>query len=119
MKRALLAYRLLCRDLLVRQGFVIPENADWPEDLWGMKLGFAVYNIRNNGTYSTHRAELEEMGFDFDAQSTGHGWENVKRAFLVYESMRGDLLIPVSFVIPENADWSSQRMLIGQKTCGA
>ena len=104
-KRALETYQLLHDDLYVRRGFVVPVHPDWPEDLWGMKLGFAVYNIRNNGTYSTHRAELEGMGFDFDSQSTAHGWENVKRALLAYKSFHGDLLVPVSFVIPENADW--------------
>ena len=103
-KRALLAYKSLRGDLLVRQSFVIPENADWPEDLWGMNLGLTVYSIRNNGAYSTYRAELEEMGFDFDSQSTGHGWENVKRALLAYKSLRGDLLVCKSFVIPEDAD---------------
>uniref|UniRef100_A0A7S4G3U1 Helicase-associated domain-containing protein n=1 Tax=Eutreptiella gymnastica TaxID=73025 RepID=A0A7S4G3U1_9EUGL len=66
-KRALETYQLLHDDLYVRRGFVVPVHPDWPEDLWGMKLGFAVYNIRNNGTYSTHRAELEGMGFDFDS----------------------------------------------------
>ena len=104
-KRALLAYKLLCCDLLVPVSFVIPENADWPEDLWGMKLGFSVNSIRNNGAYSTYRYELEEMGFDFDAQSTGHGWENVKRALLKYKSLHGDLLVRRGFVIPENAHW--------------
>ena len=104
-KRALLAYKSLCRDLLVPVSFVIPKDADWPEDLWGMKLGLTVYSIRNKGAYSAYRDELEQMGFDFDVQSTCHGWENVKLALLKYKSLRGDLLVPVSFVIPENADW--------------
>uniref|UniRef100_A0A7S4G3U3 Helicase-associated domain-containing protein n=1 Tax=Eutreptiella gymnastica TaxID=73025 RepID=A0A7S4G3U3_9EUGL len=76
-KRALLAYKSLCRDLLVPVSFVIPKDADWPEELWDLKLGNTVYSIRNQGTYSTNRAELEEMGFDFDPQRTAHGWENV------------------------------------------
>ena len=70
-----------------------------------MKLAFTVYSIRNNGAYSTYRAELEEMGFDFDPQSTGHGWENVKRALLKYKSLHGDLLVRQGFVIPEDAYW--------------
>ena len=104
-KRALLAYKSLHGDLLVPQHFDIPKDADWPEDLWGMKLGLTVNKIRSNGAYSTYRAELEEMGFDFDSQSTAHGWENVKRALLEYKSLCGDLLVPQRFDIPKDADW--------------
>ena len=67
-RHALSTYKSLHGDLLVPYAFVIPKSRDWPEDLWDMKLGGIVANIRNAGCRSTHRAELEEMGFNFDTQ---------------------------------------------------
>ena len=107
-KHALLAYKSLYDDLLVPQGFVIPKDADWPEELWDLKLGNTVYGIRNQGTYSTNRAELEEMGFDFDPQRAVYGWEKVKHALLAYKSLYDDLLVPQGFVIPKDADWPEE-----------
>ena len=104
-KRALLAYKSLHGNLLVPKLFVIPKGREWPEDLWDMKLGRVVSNIRNNGQYSTNRTELEEMGFNFDSQRAAYGWETVKRALLTYKSLYGNLLVPKRFVIPKGGDW--------------
>ena len=105
MKRALLAYKSLHGNLLVPKRFVIPKGREWPEDLWEIKLGCVVSNIRNNGQYSTYRSELEEMGFNFDSQRAAYGWETVKHALLTYKSLHGDLLVPQVFVIPKTRDW--------------
>ena len=104
--RALLMYKSLHGDLLVPRSFVIPSGSDWPEDLWGMKLGEAASNIRNKRCYSQYRAQLEEMGFSFDSQRTVHGWEKVSRALLTYQSLHEDLLVPIDFVIPNGRDWA-------------
>ena len=104
--RALLTYKSLHEDLLVPRDFVIPNDPDWADDLWGMKLGSTVSYIRNKGSYSEYRAELEEMGFSFDSQSTAHGWEKVKRALLTYKSLHEDFLVPIDFVIPNGGDWA-------------
>ena len=47
---------------------VIPENADWPEDLRGMNLGLTIYSIRNHGAYCTYKDDLEQMDFRFESQ---------------------------------------------------
>jgi hypothetical protein len=41
-KAAFLQYKSLFGDLLVPDIFVVPVTEDWPEELWGMKLGACV-----------------------------------------------------------------------------
>eukprot|EP01042_Synura_sphagnicola_P000022 gene22-21_t len=70
-KKALLIYREIEGTLDVRQAFVVPsqprlnqgawENI-WPRELWGMKLGNRVRDIRQ-GRYAKFREELDEIGF--------------------------------------------------------
>ena len=43
---ALLAYQQVHGDLEVTKAFVVPSEAPWPEEAWGMKLGERVRNIR-------------------------------------------------------------------------
>ena len=64
---ALLAYQEVHGDLKVTRAFVVPSEAPWAEEAWGMKLGFRVNHIRNNDYYVKHyperRAELDALGF--------------------------------------------------------
>lgn len=63
---ALLHYKQLYGDTVVPTLYGIPEDDNhWPEDLWGMKLGTVVKEIRSKGQYKDHKEELVEMGFDF------------------------------------------------------
>jgi hypothetical protein len=75
-KRALQAYKDMFGNLLVHQKFVIPEGSD----LWGLKLGSIVNTVRNNNYYKELRPELEEMGFDYDPQPIGYGWDGEEGA---------------------------------------
>jgi hypothetical protein len=36
---------------------------DWPEDAWGMNLGFVVGRIKYNSAYKEKQEELIDMGF--------------------------------------------------------
>jgi hypothetical protein len=46
-KTALLKYKEINGDLMIKKRFIIPtESAEWPEEVWGMKLGSIVINIR-------------------------------------------------------------------------
>jgi hypothetical protein len=61
---ALEAYKFVHGNLLVPQKFLVSEgDVNYPPETWGMKLGHNVMSIRNQGTYSEHRAKLEELGF--------------------------------------------------------
>jgi hypothetical protein len=50
---------------------VVPSEAPWPEEAWGMKLGGRVNNIRNYGNnvkdHPERRAELDAMGFRWNS----------------------------------------------------
>ena len=50
LKAALLCYKSLPQygDFNVNQDFVIPKSAEWPERLWGMKLGIEVSKIHSS-----------------------------------------------------------------------
>jgi hypothetical protein len=68
-KRALLAYKDMFGNLLMPAKFIIPDSSSWEPDLWGVKLGSEVNQIRNRGDHcKDHMQELEEMGFDFSSQ---------------------------------------------------
>jgi hypothetical protein len=41
-KAAFLQYKALFGDLLVPDIFVVPVTEDWPEELWGIKLGVCM-----------------------------------------------------------------------------
>ena len=49
--------------------FVVPsDSTDWPEDLWGIKLGSITSNIRTGHSCKHNREELVAIGFDFSDQ---------------------------------------------------
>ena len=101
-KRALLVYKSMNNDtLLVPTTFTVPvDDPSWGKDLWGMKLGYTVINIRNRNDYSKHRQELLAMGFEYDPQLILYGWPKVKMALLAYENWYRGLLVPQKFIIP-------------------
>ena len=70
---ALETYKRLNDHLRVSQKFVVPDSRDWPEDLWGLRLGLSLKHIRNRGDWADLRPQLEEMGFDFSPQAIGWG----------------------------------------------
>jgi hypothetical protein len=68
---ALLAYQEVHGDLQVPYAFVVPSDAPWPEEAWGMKLGHRLHHIRASEQhvkdYPERRAELDAMGFHWNA----------------------------------------------------
>ena len=66
--RALRRYKELKGDMLVPRAFVVPSSSsDWPEEMWGMRLGSTVSQIRSSGTFVRDNADrlelLEAEGF--------------------------------------------------------
>ena len=73
---ALKCYKELNGDLYVPQPYVVPDgDKDWPEDLWGLRLGARVNAIRSQGTFvrtnPDRKVELDELGFEWDPPSDG------------------------------------------------
>jgi hypothetical protein len=99
---ALQTYKKLHCDLLVPTYFVGPENISaWPEKLWGMKLGQTMIQIRSEGDYSDHREDLDAMGVNVSNRKYEYSWGQIKLALRAYKKHKGNLLVPLSFVVPE------------------
>ena len=53
--------------LKVTRAFVVPSEAPWAEEAWGMQLGWRVNGIRSRENYvkdhPERRAELDALGF--------------------------------------------------------
>lgn len=72
---ALIVYRTLFGNLLVRSTFCVPYNDEkWPKACWGLALGNSVYKIRNRGDHLRgpnawkRREQLDAIGFCWDVQ---------------------------------------------------
>ncbi len=104
--RALLRYKELHGHMRVTRSFVVPWSRDWPEELWGLRLGNLVDMIRRGRSHKDKKKELEAAGFDFAKQAAvagnATGWEVVKAALLAYKGLVGDLLVPPTFVVPHD-----------------
>jgi hypothetical protein len=97
--------------LIVPYSFVVPaDDNQWPQNLWGMKLGQVTAGIRLYGHYAAHEEELVSMGFGFDRQreSPEERFPLTKRAFQRYRELHGHLKIPLSFVVPRDDSWPEE-----------
>jgi hypothetical protein len=116
-RAALLAYKEVHGDLEVPQAFVVPSDAPWPEEVWGMKLGSRVSGIRSADEHVKHhperRVELDALGFVWD--DLERRWEEVRAALFVYKEVHDDLQVPMAFVVPSEAPWPEEawRMKLG------
>jgi hypothetical protein len=101
-KTALLKYIEINNDMLVPRVFIVPVGSlDYPEDVWGMKLGTVVYNIRNDNAYAEKRDELLSLGFDYESQKFSYSL--IKIALLQYQRIYGDMLVPQRFIVPDDS----------------
>lgn len=109
---ALLLYKNIYSNILVPYRFIVPSFCDrWPEETWGMRLGTIVGRIRSGqSTILYSRKELESIGFDYKAQANVYGYDLVKPALLRYKEIYGNMLVPSSFVVPENRDQWPNKM---------
>jgi hypothetical protein len=95
----------------VPTSFVVPDGDDkWPSNVWGMRLGRTVSNIRNQNSYRMHREELESMGLDCSCQQLDGA--RMLLALGRYKELYVDPTstkawkIPQSFIVPHNSsDW--------------
>jgi hypothetical protein len=87
--------------MLVSRNFVVPDyDIRWPEEMRDMNLGTVVNRIRQGKFYVDKRADLESVGFDYNRQENGYGYEAIKAAFLKYKYIYGNMLVPSRFVVP-------------------
>ncbi|EQC26562.1 hypothetical protein SDRG_15592 [Saprolegnia diclina VS20] len=100
---ALETYKGLHGDLCIPQDFRVPfDDASWPCDLWGMRLGLAVRSIRQKTDVQSPRyAQLSAMGFVWNVLELS--WDTKLLALRTYKALRGDLLVAYSFKVPSDA----------------
>lgn len=97
---AMRAYKELHDNLRIPPEFVIPSTVMWPREIWGMKFGLLVRNIRRGRSYTSMREELEAMGLDYTLHHKYFGKELVLTALNHYKEIHGDLNVKVSFCVP-------------------
>ena len=119
---ALVTYASIYGNLLVPQKFAVPYgDAAWPKATWGIRLGKAVYRIRNRGDYLngnsswSRRDQLDAIGFVWDFQESRFRkfydalvafirlevkFENIKRT--------AALRIPAQYVVPSTKEWPEE-----------
>jgi len=110
---ALVRYRAEHGHTCVPFSFVVPEQRGrhkreaegdltlpWAAELRGMKLGARVSDIRAGRIYAQHRAELDDMGFEWDAKSLS--FERLYRAVALYRKTYGHVVVPPTFVFPDS-----------------
>ena len=107
--RCLSTYKEMYGDTLVKQGYVVPWSKDWPDEMWGLRLGGLVKTIRSGKQYQNHEKELTALGFVFSRQRHATSWELTKLALETYRTVHHNLLVPEKYKIPDNSnDWPAE-----------
>jgi hypothetical protein len=95
------AYKAIHGDLLVSKGFIVPKgDANYSNDVWGMKLGSIVCTIRNKGVYVQYKERLTALGLNFEVKPL-RSFDVIYSALETYKTVHGNLLVPVKFVVPQ------------------
>ena len=89
----------------IKPAFVIPSESQWPENLWGMKLGDQVRRWRSGkDALPLHIIKaLEERDFIWDVNEDH--FQSIVNALKTYNNLYGNLLVPQLFRIPDTAPW--------------
>lgn len=88
-----------------------PNADEWPEHLAGMTLGTLVARIQDGSLEVKHlperKAQLDAIGFDWGdpERFIDVPFEKSMCAFLAYYMIRGDMLVPEDFVMPDEDPW--------------
>ena len=100
-RKVLLRYRELHGNMHILPSFVVPyKSKDWDKDLWGIRVGYTVSNVRAGRFFTNNREDLLSIGFEYSRKIGGF---NLAKAILLhYKEIYGDLLVPLSFVVPKN-----------------
>jgi hypothetical protein len=119
---ALYVYRDLFGDVRVPSRWIVPCEAPWPQDTWGLALGRRVSAMRYGRAYTNlkcksgkdilnrYRKEiLNDLGFDWEVQRDSRGFAHVYQALSLYKTLNGHLDVPREFTVPSpNSDGESR-----------
>mmetsp|Transcript_9654 Transcript_9654/g.14887 ORF Transcript_9654/g.14887 Transcript_9654/m.14887 type:complete len:984 (-) Transcript_9654:55-3006(-) len=83
----------------------------WPQHLAGMSLGYIVKRIRDGSLEVKHlperKAALDDIGFDWGDEKyfLEVPFEKAFCSFYAYYMIRGDMLVPEDFIMPDEDPW--------------
>jgi len=82
---AIKAFAQLYGHLRIPRNFVVPhQSPDWPEEFWGLKLGWRIAHIRTRGDFchgdDDFREKLDELGFEW---VTARLWKDEEFNFIL------------------------------------
>ena len=104
---ALLIYKQVNGNLDIPRMYTIPRNDDtYPCELWDMKLGFKVANVRNRNDYSEYREELEALGLLSNrlVYDVRH-WDAILSALRTFQEVNSNVNVPFDFTVPSREPW--------------
>ena len=109
-RRSLIRYKELYNDMMVPRRFVVPGQDDqWPEEMWAMKLGDVVNNIRRGISYIDKRDDLSSIGFYFGVAQARY--EAIKVALVHYAKENGTMMVPRRFTVPNaSKEWPRETL---------
>lgn len=110
LKTALICYKNKPEygNLPINSKFVIPRTNDWPEEIWGVKLGSAISDIRR-GKSREKEQELRDIGFELKRRKKTD-YDTVLDAIRVYRKLNQEnTKIPYGWKIPENSDFYPEK----------
>ncbi|EQC37712.1 hypothetical protein SDRG_04739 [Saprolegnia diclina VS20] len=114
---ALRAYKAISGDLDVPADFVVPSNdAAWPRDIWGLKLGRVLSSLRAKITElpDARQRQLQSIGL----LATYDSWYDTLLALQVYKNLHGHMRVPRTFEVPgDSPEWPDDlwHMKLGMK----
>jgi hypothetical protein len=99
---ALKVYKDIHGHVRVPARFVVPtDDARWPIEMHGMKLGFSVTELRRRKMSHSQNVldALAELGFDWGLPRQ-KSWERNLLALKIYKDIYGHVRVPKRFVVP-------------------
>ena len=98
------AYHLRHSDLVLPRRFIVPHDTHYPKEWHGVDLPGTVYTMRwwqlHVRRHPDRVAELNSLGFVWDRLQPE--WNLILEALITYSALYGDVLVPVSFVVPHD-----------------
>lgn len=91
----------------VPNNFIIPQNEQWPEELWNIKLGDIQHKIKTGTSLKSHRHQFEELGFDFETDRRKN-FNIILVALKAYKNINkldGVFSLESNFIVPSSDPW--------------
>jgi len=105
---ALVKYKKYNNNLKIPYRWRVPFNSDWPENLWGLKLGARLKSIRMDHKYLDRQEDLKMLGVKYEAMKKYKSFQYIADALRNYKTLHNSLDIPYGYKVPQNEFWDSK-----------